>query len=177
MDDTQFVMAYGAFVAALMAVLLLILATGLDRKRYLRPVLYGFFFGAGSNLIFGGGVVSFLMGGAVTGYVLSRDVGNWLQQFRAGAINGTLVLASLFLALVLILQVNGATHIAEQALASGELISLSSNLISLYVNSVLIVFQNITIVGAGAVLGGILRKLLAPKPAVQSPPPEDVKQK
>ena len=163
MDDFQLALAYGAFMVAVTCVLLLLLSRGLDRKRYLRPVVYGFIFGAGCNLLFGAGPFSFLFGGVLTGYLLAREVGNWLLQFRAGAINAVLIDTGICLAVVLILFTRGALD--AMGTAAG-----SEGMFWLYRSTALTLFRDITTVGGGAVVGGLLRRFLAPKAPAQAAP-------
>ena len=154
MDDFTFGLLYSVFGAVLIAVLLFLLARGLDRKRYLRPVIYGFFFGAGTNMLFVGGIFAWLIGGAVTGYLLAREVNSWWSQFRAGALNGTLLISSSILAVMYLSFTQVITKTNEE-------------LFLLYGDTLFYAFMLIAIVGIGAVLGGTLRKLL--KPAEQKP--------
>jgi len=156
MDDFQLALAYGAFMLAVSCVTLLLLSWKFDRKRYLRPVIYGFIFGAGCNVLFGGGTISFLFGGILTGYLLARGVGNWLLQFRAGAMNAVLIDAVMFFEAVLILLTRGSVEALGETAGSGGLFWL-------YGSTIFVLFRDITVIGAGAVVGGLLRKLLSPK--------------
>jgi MFS family permease len=162
MDDFTFGLLYSVFGAALIGVLLFLLTRGLDRRRYLRPVLYGFFFGAGTSVLFGGGIFAFLMGGVITGYFLTQEVGGWRQQFRAGGLNGTLLISSLILAYTHFFFTRGIQDIVDLSAVTHGWV-----LVFFYVSTLLRAFMVIVIVGMGAVLGGILRKLL--KPAEQKP--------
>lgn len=163
MDDLTFWSLYSAFGVALIGALLFLLARRLDRQRYLRPVLYGFLFGAGVGFLFGGGIFAFLMGGAVTGYLFSREVGGWWTQFRAGGLNGGLLMLSPFLANSCILFTRGISEIAETIAQNlGRLVAHEEILFSLYGGMFLDVFLLVAIVGMGAVLGGMLRKFLKP---------------
>lgn len=157
MDDFTFGLLYSAFGAGLVGILLFLLARGLDRKRYLRPVLYGFFFGVGTSMFFISGLFAFLIGGAVTGYLLAREVSGWWKQFRAGALNGVLIVSSSILAVMYL----SFTPVISETAKTGEALFL------LYGDTFLYVFMWAAIVGMGAVLGGTLRKLL--KPAGQKP--------
>ncbi len=161
MDDFTFGLLYGVVAMALVGVLLFLLGRKLDRRLYLRPVLYGFFFWAGVNVLFVGGIFSFLVGGAVTGYFLAREVGEWGNQFRAGGLSGTLIICSLLLANILILFTRGVSDISVSPVSHEEVLFL------LYGDMLIYAFMLLAIAGIGAVLGGLLRKLL--KPAGQEP--------
>lgn len=167
MDDFQLALAYGAFMLAATCVLLLLLSWKLDRKRYIRPVVYGFIFGAGCSVLFGGGTISFLFGGILTGYLLSREVGNWLLQFRAGAMNAVLIDAIIFLEAVIVLLTRGAVEALGQPAGSEDLFWL-------YGSTAIVLSRDIFVIGGGAVVGGLLRKFLSPKtppvPPAQAPP-------
>lgn len=161
MDDFTFGLLYSVVGAALIGVLLFLLSRKLDWRRYIRPVIYGFFFGAGVNVLFGGGIFAFLIGGAVTGYLLAREVKGWLNQFRAGGMNGILIVSSPILANMFLLFTQGISNIIVTQAEPGEVLLL------LYEDLFLYAFMLVAIVGIGAVLGGLLRKLL--KPAEQKP--------
>lgn len=156
MDDFTFGLLYSVVGAALIGVLLFLLSRKLDWRRYIRPVIYGFFFGAGVNVLFGGGIFAFLVGGAVTGYLLAREVRGWLNQFRAGGMNGILIVSSPILANMFLLFTQGISNIIVTQAEPGEVLFL------LYEDLFLYAFMLVAIVGIGAVLGGMLRKLLKP---------------
>jgi hypothetical protein len=166
MDDFQLALAYGAFMVAVTCVTLLLLSWRLDRKRYLRPVIYGFIFGAGCSVLFGANPVSPLFGGILTGYLLAREEGNWLLQFRAGAMNAVLIDLIIFLRAVLILLTRGSVEALGQAAGS-------EGLFWLYGSTIFVLFGDITVIGGGAVVGGLLRKVFSPKtppaPPAQAP--------
>lgn len=97
MDDFTFRLAYGAFFAVLTCALIVLSVRGLDRKRYLRPVLYGFFFGFGCWFMFGMGIFTFLLGGFLTGYLFAREVGGWSKHLRAGVMTAVILNIALFI--------------------------------------------------------------------------------
>jgi len=119
-------------------------------------VIYGFFFGAGVSVLFGGGIFAFLVGGAVTGYLLAREVRGWWSQFRAGGMNGILIVFSPILANMFLLFTRGVSDIVVPQASHEEVLFL------LYGDLFLYAFILVAIVGIGAVLGGLLRKLLKP---------------
>ena len=156
MDVFTFGLLYSVVAVALIGVLLFLLSRKLDWRRYIRPVIYGFFFGAGVGVLFGGGIFAFLIGGAVTGYLLAREVRGWLNQFRAGGMNGILIVSSPILANICLLFTQGISNIIVTQAEPGEVLLL------LYEDLFLYAFMLVAIVGIGAVLGGVLRKLLKP---------------
>ncbi|MBA7602966.1 hypothetical protein ES703_10063 [subsurface metagenome] len=156
MDDFTFGLLYSVVGAALIGVLLFLLSRKLDRRLYIRPVVYGFFFGAGVSVLFGGGIFAFLIGGAVTGYLLAREVRGWWSQFRAGGVNGILIVSSPILANMFLLFTRGISDIIVTQAGPEEVLLL------LYEDLFLYAFMLVAIVGIGAVLGGLLRKLLKP---------------
>ncbi len=156
MDDFTFGLLYSVVAVALVGVLLFLLGRKFDRRLYLKPVIYGFFFGAGVNLLFGGGIFAFLVGGAVTGYLLAREIRDWWSQFRAGGLNGTLIICSPILSNMFILFTRGISDIIVTQASPEEVLFL------LYGDMFLYAFMLVAIVGIGAVLGGLLRKFLKP---------------
>ena len=156
MDDFTFGLLYIVVAVALVGVLLFLLGRKLDRQLYLRPVLYGFFFGAGVSVLFGGGIFAFLIGGTVTGYLLAREIRDWWSQFRAGGLNGTLIICSPILGNVFLLFTRGISDIVVPQASHEEVLFL------LYGDMFLYAFMLVAIVGIGAVLGGLLRKFLKP---------------
>ncbi len=171
MDDFTFRLAYGAFFAVLVCVPTILLLRGLDRKRYFRPVLYGFFFGFGCWFMFGMGIFTFILGGVLTGYLLAREVNGWSKHFRAGALNSVLLNVALFMPSSFMLIGNGVYGVFTNNI-SYTLNALSNNvgravgdgefLGALCQNVLLYTLILIAIVGLGAVLGGFVRKALKP---------------
>ena len=157
MDDFTFGLLYSVFGGAFIGILLFLLARGVDRRRYLRPVLYGFFFGAGCSVLLIGGIFGYFLGGALTGYLLAREVDGWWNQFRAGALNGVFLVSSSILAIIYLSFTRDIVEITKTEEA----------LLLLYGDTILYVFIWVAIVGIGAVLGGTMRKLL--KPAERRP--------
>lgn len=168
MDDTTFILAYSVFSAAVIGVLLFLFMKKMDRKRYLRPVVYGVVFGGLCSILFVSGFIAFLLGGALTGYLLAREVGGTWNHFRAGALDAVLLEFGFVIANIsrfVILSVSWFLTTLSWGL--GRAVEHEELLYSLFGVTVLDIFSVIAIVGAGAVLGGMLRKLL--KPAAQKP--------
>lgn len=168
MDDTQFMLAYGIFAAAVIGGLLFLLSMRLDRKRYLRPVVYGVIFGGLCSILLLGGFIAFLLGGAITGYFLAREIGGGWNHFRAGAIEALMFESSLTLANISLFAIRSVSwYLTDLTQKLGRPVGHEELLYSLFGVTLLDIFFIVAIVGMGAVLGGILRKVL--KPAAQKP--------
>jgi len=148
--DKTFVSAYGIFAVVTWSMLLVILGWKLDR-RYSRPVLYGVIFGAGSQLLFGVGVLGLILGGVLTGYMVSAFVGTGLSQFRSGSLTGLIIDSSFLLAMSIYLA-------AEQPEITGTLAQLCTT-------TLVFLFRDLMLAGLGGMLGGALRKFMTPRPA------------
>lgn len=163
MDDVSFILAYGTFAVAVIGVLLIALVRGVDRKRYLRPVIYGMIFGGACLVLFGGGIFAFLVGGVLTGYLLARNVGGSWNQFRGGAINAVMLESSLFLADLSLLTIRSVSwYLTYLTQNLGRPVSYEELLFSLYGGTFINTLLFIMVVGVGAVLGGMLHKFLKP---------------
>ena len=149
MIDKTFVVSYGIFAVVTWAVLLVILGWKLD-NRYLRPVLYGVLFGAGSQLLFGVGVLGLILGGMLTGYMISAFSEAGLLQFRGGSLTGLIIDSSFLLAMSVYLA-------AERPDVSGTLVQLCAT-------TIVFLFRDLMLAGLGGLLGGVLRKFMAPRP-------------
>ncbi len=163
MDDTTFVLAYGIFSAAVFGILLFLLLRGTDRKRYLRPVVYGVIFGGLCSILFISGIVAFLLGGAITGYLLAREVGGTWNHFRAGALDAVLLESSFVIAnTVRFITLSVSWFLTTLSQGLGRPVGYEEFLYNSFAITIYDVFFVIAIVGVGAVLGGMLRKLLKP---------------
>jgi hypothetical protein len=171
MDDNQVLLVYGILSAVVTSVSLFILTRRLDRKKYLRPVIFGLLFGDGCLFLFGAGVFAFLIGGVLTGYLLAREVGEGWSQFRAGALNGLMVELSVVIANVTLLAIKGASWFLTTLTQNlGRPVEAEELLSSLGLATVLDVVFMMVVVGAGAMVGGLLRKAFAPKAPAQAAP-------
>jgi hypothetical protein len=159
-DETQFIIGYTAFVAVLMTVSLFLLCRGMDRKRYLRPVFYGMFFGFGAMMFFNAGLFAFLIGGLMTGYLL-REVTGFISIFKAGALSGMLMYSSTLIAAPVRAVIFGFATTWS-----------SSDMLYFCFYAALYLFQNVVFVGGAAFLGGMLRKFLASRQTGAQPQPK-----
>ena len=163
MDDNTFFFAYSIFAAAVIGVLLFLLARRLDRKLYLRPVVYGLIFGGLCMILFRAGIIALVLGGVLTGYLLAREVGGAWNHFRAGALNAVLLGSSFIITQISLFAIRSVSwYLTELTQRMGRLVAHEELLYSLFGITFLDIFFAVAIVGVGAVLGGMLRKLLTP---------------
>ncbi|MEW6592348.1 MAG: hypothetical protein AB1305_01465 [Candidatus Hadarchaeota archaeon] len=163
MDDAQFFLVYSVTAGLVLEASLFMMSRGLDRKRYLGPVVAGVVFGGGSVILFRAWLLSYLLGGVLTGYFLSRHVAAGWSHFRAGAVNGLLLEAGLILSNAATLVIKGVTPILSTLSQTlGRTVAIEELLSSLTIATVLDIFFIIAVVGSGAMLGGMLRKLISP---------------
>lgn len=162
MDELTFRVAYVGFSAIFLGLLLFFLGRRFIGKMYLIPVAAGFFFGVGTSLILGGGIISLLLAGVLTGY-MTKSTSSWHSLFRVGGFNGALIMIALFLPGAYFLFTTSLPEILtaysptlERTIAADQLL-----LELIWWNSIYS-FIYVGIVGLGSVLGGQLRKLLKP---------------
>ncbi len=169
MDDTTFILAYGTFAVAVVGVLLIVLTRGIDRKRYLRPVVYGMIFGGLCMILFFAGIFALLISGVITGYLLAREITSGWSQFRGGALNALLLESSFIIANISLLIIRSVSwFLTDLTQSMGRPVGHEELLFSLYGVTLMDTLFVVAVVGVGAVLGGMLRKLL--KPRAQKPP-------
>jgi len=163
MNELNFQIAYGAFCAALVAVLLLVLARALRGIRYWRFVFGGFGLGM-LFMFFGLGVFSVLVAGVLTGYLIGREVQNWRKLICAGGMIAVLLMIDSCFALAYY-------GFKEIALYYGySLTDFSGRLfVEMVAETFVSLFVLIAFAGLGAILGGWMRKALKPpEPKVTS---------
>jgi hypothetical protein len=151
--DRAFVAGYGTFAVVMWSVLLVALGWKLG-ERYLKPILCGVLFGLGTQFLFGVGIFGLILGGMLTGYMLAGLQIGGLSQLRGGSLTGLIMDASLLLAMGLYLVVKEP----EVAGTFAQLCTLTAALL----------FRDLMLAGIGGMLGGALRKLMAPRPAAQT---------
>jgi hypothetical protein len=158
MNELNFQIAYGAFCAALIAVLLLVLARALRGTNYWRSVFVGF--ALGTFFVWGFGLaaeISALVSGILTGYLFARVAQDWKRQMYAGALVSSLLMINLVFA---------ATYYGFKVLAvtAGYPLADYSGgfFVEMVVNTLITTFAFVAFAGLGAILGGWLRKALKP---------------
>jgi len=165
MNELNFQIAYGAFCAALVAALLIILARALRGTGYWRSVFVGF--ALGTFFVWGFGLaaeISALMSGILTGYLFARVAQDWKRQMYAGALVSSLLMIDLVFA---------AAYYGFKVLAvtaGYPLTDFSGGFFAdMVVNTLITTFAFVAFAGLGAILGGWLRKALKPaEPKVTS---------
>ena len=152
--------AYAVILLVLVGVMMILLSWRIPRAQYLKPVLLGFALGF-LLLLIGAGFIGILAGGAIAGYLFARENPKWTKHLRIGCMAGFLFLLGTELIISFFL------------IWSPDVLSLPYSVIQTDVFGILfsdIVFSSVYYVlwvGMGAMLGGMLRKLL--KPAEQKP--------
>ena len=156
MNELSFQLAYGAFSAALIALLLFILVRALRGVRYWRFVFVGFVLGV-LFIFLGLGIFSVLVAGVLTGYLIGREVQNWRKLVCAGSMVSVLIMIDSCFAITY-------HNFKEAALIYGySLTDFSGKFLAVMVAETLAsIFILIAFAGLGAILGGWLRKALKP---------------
>lgn len=134
-----------------------ILARGLRKTHYIRPVLIGFILGVGFAVAFGTGIFGLFMGGLLVGYLFAGEVGVWDKHLRAGGLAGVLFMPNICFETAYGVEITAAKLVEEwgRPLSTGELLAVMCGGTFIYT----ILF--IAILGVGAILGGYLRKRLS----------------
>ncbi len=184
MDEFTFRLVYVAFGCVLLSLLIFLLSRKMDRRTYLRPVLYGFFFAFLGSFFLGGGIFAYLLGGILVGYFLGGGVHYW-WRFRAGCLSGSILIAGLFVPgsfLAITAAINGTTNriihgiltsklsdiLTAASAATGTNFTAESLLQNILTSFFFSAFVIVGIVAAGAVLGGTLRKVMVPSEKPQT---------
>jgi hypothetical protein len=158
MNELNFQIAYGAFCAALVAVLLLVMARALRGTNYWRSVFVGF--ALGTLFVWGFGLVieiSALVSGVLTGYLFARVASGWKRQMCVGALVSSLLMIDFMFAVTYY-------GFKESALYYGySLTDLSGGFfVNMVADTLIWIFVLIVFAGVGAILGGWMRKGLKP---------------
>jgi len=151
---------YAVILFALVGAMMFLFSRGIARTHYLKPVLLGFVLGF-LLLMIGAGFIGVLAAGSIAGYLFAKEARRWTKHLRVGCMTGFLFLlvGGLIFAYFLIGAPAdvGLNYSVTQMEVFGFFFT---DIIFSLVNYALLV-------GMGAVLGGMLRKLL--KPAEQRP--------
>lgn len=156
-------LVFGVYVVilfALVGAMMFMFSRGIARAHYLKPVLLGFVLGF-LLLIIGAGFIGVLAAGAIAGYLFAKEARRWTKHLRIGCMAGFLFLLVGGLIFAYFLTWSPADVGLNYSVTQMEIFGFFfSDIIFSLVNYALLV-------GMGAVLGGMLRKLL--KPAEQRP--------
>jgi len=169
MDELSFRVIYALVGALFIGALFFTFGRKLDRKTYLVPEIIGFLFATITAVLLGGSLVSFILGGVLTGYLL-KDVAGWKSLFRAGGLNATLVLTALFIPNTMIIIggktygifTSGLSEMLTAIAAVGPQVTAEDLLYFLIGNYIFSAFLVIAFVVLGAILGGYVRRILKP---------------
>jgi hypothetical protein len=152
------------FSVVLILALMLLLSRGISRAQYLWPVLIGFLVATIFTFIFMAGVIGWILAGVVAGYMYARKVRGWSKHLRVGALVALFLLLILCLLRGYFIKETAAIYILEwsdRSISNSELLEL------IIFETIISTLFYIIYIGVGAVLGGLLRKLL--KPAEHEP--------
>jgi len=153
---------YVAILIAIIGIAMFLLRRGIARTNYLMPVLIGFALGFFLILI-GASTLGILAAGAITGYLFAKKAPEWTKHFRIGCITGLLFLLTLGL-----ISVYSIVTLSPEDLGVIYSITQTEIFTSLFTSTIFSLVYYSLLVGMGAVVGGMLHKIL--KPREQKPP-------
>jgi hypothetical protein len=152
---------YAAVLIALIGIGMFLLPRGISRADYLMPVLIGFVLGF-FLLLIGAAELGVLAAGVITGYLFAKSAPRWTKSFRVGCITGLIFILTVGLISAYITTLPPETLGVIYSVTQGEIFA------SLFTSLIFYLFYYSVLVGVGAVVGGMLRKIL--KPREQKPP-------
>ena len=146
---------YAVGLFALVGVILSLLSRGIAKAHYLKPVLLGFVLGFLLMQI-GAGFIGILAAGGIAGYLFARETPKWTKHLRIGCMAGFLfqLVVGLIIAYFLIW--------APDALGFNYSVTQMGVYEILFGEAIYSLVNYVVLVGIGAVLGGMIRKLLKP---------------
>jgi hypothetical protein len=155
LDKSLIFGGYAGILIAIVGVAMFLLRRGISITNYLMPVLIGFVLGF-FLLLIGAAELSFLAAGGITGYLFAKKDPKWSKQLRIGCITGLLFLLALGLIFVYSIVTLPTETLVIYSVTQMEIFTILFNwaIFSLVYYSLL--------VGMGAVVGGMLRKILKP---------------
>lgn len=152
---------YAVVLLALVVGVMFLLSRGIARAHYLMPVLLGFFLGFFLMLI-GAAEIAILAAGGITGYLFARKAREWTKHLRIGCMTGLLFLLAIGLIFVYFITLPPEVLGLRYSITQAEMFTV------LFEWTIFSLVYYLLLVGIGAVLGGMLRKLL--KREEQKPP-------
>jgi len=156
LNKSLFFGGYVAILIAIVGVAMFLLRRGIARTNYLMPVLIGFVLGF-FLLLIGAAELSFLAAGGITGYLFAKKAPGWTKHLRIGCITGLLFLLTLGL-----ISVYSIVALSPEALGVIYSITQMEIFTSLFTPTIFSLVYYSLLVGMGAVVGGMLRKILKP---------------
>ncbi|MEM2874874.1 MAG: hypothetical protein QW567_02470 [Candidatus Hadarchaeales archaeon] len=155
LDDGALILSYVGIFGAVLVLLSLLLTAGLARTFSIGisavGSLVGFFL-----MYLGAGELGVLAAGAVSGYVSARRIREWGRQLRLGLVAGLILTFLVGCIIVYFLTLPPDVLRFNYSVTQGEVYS------SLFQWSLYSAFLFAVLAGLGAVLGGLLRKILKP---------------
>ncbi|MFQ6129798.1 MAG: hypothetical protein ACE5OT_03185 [Candidatus Hadarchaeaceae archaeon] len=151
---------YAVILFALVGAMMFLFSRGIPRIHYLKPVLLGFTLGF-LLLIIEAGFIGVLAAGGIAGFLFAKETRRWTKHLLVGCMTGFLFLLA------------GGLIFSYFFIWSPDVVGLNYSVTQMEIFGIFfsdIIFSLVNyalLVGTGAVLGGMLRKLL--KPAEQRP--------
>lgn len=155
-----------AISVLLILLFIFFLSRGMAISQYRRSLLIGFLAAIAFWLLFGAGLIGFILAGALAGYLYAKYVRGMFKHLRFGALVAMLFSLVYFTISAFLIKTIAANYVTD---IFGHSISNLTLLELLISETFFFAFFYGLFVGLGAVLGGILRKAL--KPAEQRPVP------
>jgi len=147
---------YAAILIAIVGVAMFLLPRGITRAHYLMPVMIGFTLGF-FLLLIGAAELGILAAGAITGYLFAKKAPEWTKHLRIGCITGLLFLLSIGLISAYIVTLPPEVLKVSYSITQTEIFT------SLLTSTIFYLVYYSMMVGIGAVLGGMLHKILKPR--------------
>ncbi len=146
---------YAVILLALVGAMMSLFSRGIARARYLIPVVLGFL--VGFFLIFiGAGFLGILAAGGIAGYLLAKATQEWTKHLRIGCMTGFLFLLVMELVIAFFLTWDPGVLGLDYSVTQMEVFGI------LFSETISSVMYYVLLAGVGAMMGGMLRKLLKP---------------
>jgi hypothetical protein len=147
---------YAALLMILTGAAMFLLLRGIRRAHYLMPVLLGFALGV-FLLLMGAAELSILAAGAIAGYLFAKNDPKWTRHLRVGCTMGFLfATTSGLITAYLIVASPPALLGVTRSITQTEIFTLLLN------STIFFLLYCLLLVGMGAMIGGMLRKILKP---------------
>lgn len=149
---------YCILSAIVILALMFLLSRRVSRAQYLKPALIGFLAAVVSTRLFVAGFIGLMVAGAMAGYLYARNVSGWSKHLRVGGLVALFFMLFLCLESAYFIKGVAASLVlgVGYSISNGEFLGLS------IVNTIFVALFFIVFLGAGAIFGGLLRKILKP---------------